>query len=66
MKDPKTVAAEHWGYIQGLLLAHRVDEEFIEMIGFHYQTAFIHGWKYGEERTESDKENMEDGAMKFD
>ena len=66
MKDPKTVAAEHWKYIQRLLLAHRVDFELIDKIAFHYQTAFVHGWKHGWEGAESDNENMEDGVMKFD
>ena len=64
MKDPKAVAAEHWGYIRTLLEIHNTNTYTIEKVGFHYRTAFIHGWKHGKEEAESDKENMEDGVMK--
>ena len=47
--EPDKLAKEHWVYIEELLRTHREKQEVIEMISFHYQTAFIHGWKHAKE-----------------
>lgn len=46
------LATEHWEYIKDLLLTHKVPLEIVNLCGFHYQTAFIHGWKHGIEYLE--------------
>lgn len=49
MNHPEILANEHWKYVKELLDAHCEDDENIERIGFHYKTAFIHGYKHGRE-----------------
>jgi hypothetical protein len=51
MKDQHEIAEEHWRYIEAVLSVHERSKEVIEMIGFHYKTAFVHGWKHGMEET---------------
>lgn len=41
-----TLATEHWNYIENLLTKHMVDADLVEIVGFHYKTAFEHGWKH--------------------
>ncbi len=43
------LANAHWSYIRGLLVAHGVIEEEVDIIGFHYKEAFKHGWKHAKE-----------------
>ena len=43
------LAKDHWGYIEDLLKAHSVDGDDICIISFHYLTAFVHGYKHGQE-----------------
>ena len=43
------LAFEHWQYIKSLLTTHKEDPETIEKIGFHYQSAFVHGYKHAKE-----------------
>jgi len=43
------LAHDHWRYISSVLDAHRINDEEINVIGHHYQTAFIHGYKHGQE-----------------
>ena len=43
------LAWNHWFYIKSLLKAHKADAEDIEIIGFHYRTAMIHGFGHGRE-----------------
>lgn len=45
----KQLACEHWAYVKQLLLTHGVSIEQVNIIGFHYKTAFIHGYKHGQE-----------------
>jgi len=50
IKTPEKMAELHWNYIKSLLVAHGFDaDDNLELIGFHYQTAFIHGFKHGVE-----------------
>jgi len=54
-KDEKT-AEDHWNYIEvltratmpaaGNTAADFTIDELIALIGFHYKSAFIHGWKH--------------------
>ena len=53
----KKTADAHWKYIKALTRATMpaagntaadfTVDELIELIGFHYKSAFIHGWKHG-------------------
>jgi hypothetical protein len=45
----EVLAASHWSYIEGLLRAHSEPEWLVQIIGHHYKTAFIHGYKHAEE-----------------
>ena len=50
-KQLAKLAKDHWEYVEELLIAHGEKNEDIELIGFHYRTAFIHGFKHGVEET---------------
>lgn len=43
------LAEAHWGYVSDLLNAHDLPARDIETIGFHYRSAFIHGYKHAVE-----------------
>lgn len=43
------LADDHWKYIEDLLLTHNPDINNLNEIGFHYRTAFAHGYKHGRE-----------------
>ena len=43
----KETALDHWEYVKSVLEAHGEDADVIEKCGFHYKTAFEHGWKHG-------------------
>ena len=45
--DEHSKAKDHWDYIAALLREHGESDAVILKIGFHYQTAFIHGYKHG-------------------
>ena len=49
MTDCKQLISEHWAYIEDMLRAHRVKDEDIGVMQFHYETAFRHGWKHAKE-----------------
>jgi PP-loop superfamily ATP-utilizing enzyme len=44
--DPKELAYAHWGYVRELLEAHEETDAVIERCGFHYVSAFLHGYKH--------------------
>jgi hypothetical protein len=48
----EALAKAHWGYVESVLLTHGLNSLFVKDIGFHYQTAFIHGYKHGVQDTE--------------
>ena len=54
MDKSKELANAHWNYIRGVLDNTPLGDKVIEVIEFHYITAFIHGYKHGVEDTESD------------
>jgi len=41
------LAEAHWKYVEAVLEAHNVHN--VDEIGFHYKSAFIHGYKHGVE-----------------
>lgn len=43
----KNLASAHWEYVSGILATHGISVEQIDMIGFHYKTAMVHGYKHG-------------------
>ncbi len=43
------LAADHWGYVDSLFAIHGVSEKEREVIGFHYKSAMVHGFKHGVE-----------------
>jgi hypothetical protein len=43
------LAEAHWKYIKSLLEAHGEDSDEVYRIGFHYKSAFIHGYKHAME-----------------
>ena len=46
---PEKLAADHWGYVDSLFAVHGVNEKAREVIGFHYKSAMVHGFKHGVE-----------------
>lgn len=46
------LAEEHWNYVKDLLGIHGEKSKIIDKIGFHYVTAFEHGYKHGVEDQE--------------
>ena len=49
MNKSTKLAKAHWGYIGKVLKIHQADEILISLIELHYTTAFIHGYKHGQE-----------------
>lgn len=47
IENAAALATAHWQYIETLLIAHGENARVIELIGFHYQSAMIHGYKHG-------------------
>lgn len=47
--DPKMgaiqLAANHWGYVEGLLLRHGVPDDEVWRIGEAYRCGFLRGWE---------------------
>ena len=46
---PVELIESHWDYISKLLQVHGEPNETIYKIGYHYKTAFAHGWKHAKE-----------------
>ena len=46
MDKAEQIAEEHWEYLKGVLENAGLLDYRIEEIGYHYKTAFIHGWKH--------------------
>lgn len=46
--EVKELVDAHWKYIGALLKAHGIVG--VELIEYHYRTAFVHGYKHGVER----------------
>jgi len=39
----------HWEYLKGVLVLAGHDGDRIDEIGYHYRSAFHHGYKHGQE-----------------
>ena len=37
---------DHWKYVEGILKASTHDEYEVDLVGYHYKTAFLHGIKH--------------------
>jgi hypothetical protein len=46
LKKAATLAEEHWSYLRGVLEMDELLPKEIARIGYHYKTAFIHGFKH--------------------
>ena len=53
--DMEKLVEAHWKYIEGMLKVHGEMEDMIKVIGYHYKTAFIHGYKHGVEEALSEE-----------
>ena len=49
MDTSEELAKEHWNYIKKLLIVHGHQTD-INIIEYHYLTAFIHGYKHGKQK----------------
>ena len=49
MSNIREMAQAHWNYVRSVLTAHGVPQSTILLIGFHYTSAFEHGYKHGNE-----------------
>lgn len=49
MDKAQELADAHWSYIEALLIQHGEDKHNIEIIGWHYRTSFVHGFKHGQQ-----------------
>lgn len=47
--EAQKLADEHWAYVEDLLIIHGESPESINKYGFHYKSAFIHGYKHAKE-----------------
>lgn len=45
-KRGKQLAEEHWAYLEQVLQVADVTNTDIDIIGFHYKTAMVHGYKH--------------------
>ncbi len=42
------LAEAHWKYVREVIESSSIiKEEFVSLIGFHYKSAMIHGYKHG-------------------
>ena len=51
---PERLAEDHWEFIKSVLANHGVVDGDIDMIEFHYITAFVHGYKHGKNLVEKE------------
>ena len=49
MDEAKKLAEAHWSYVRDVLLMHGEPANNVELIGFHYKSAMVHGFKHGVE-----------------
>ena len=54
METAEKLADQHWKYIRQVLETHGAAGDEIARIGFHYLTAFVHGYKHGMEAVAAD------------
>ena len=49
LSEAEIQAGLHWDYLRGVFLAHGIQSSLVDLCGHHYKTAFVHGWKHGQE-----------------
>lgn len=47
LKESDELVNKHWSYVEQTLKMHGEDEDIIRIVGFHYKTAMLHGYKHG-------------------
>jgi len=47
MTEADRLATAHWSYIESVLEAHGINSGLIDVVMFHYKSAFVHGYKHG-------------------
>lgn len=55
--EAERLAKAHWAYVEAVLRAHLEDDLIIDGCGFHYRTAFVHGFKHGVEWAEAQRQD---------
>lgn len=50
--DVHKLAVAHWDYVKGVLInaETNINHKLLDVIGFHYITAFKHGYKHGKDK----------------
>jgi hypothetical protein len=52
-RDPEQLAEAHWAYVEQVIRLETPEgdfsEDYINAVGFHYKSAFVHGYKHGRE-----------------
>lgn len=57
------LAEAHWNHTEGILAVHNVTAAAIAACGYHYKTAFIHGYKHAlEDIAGEQRATHEEGA----
>jgi hypothetical protein len=52
----KELAEAHFeGYIKNVLRTHGINETVLNIVSFHYKSAFVHGFKHGIEEIKESK-----------
>ena len=54
--DLDKLIKDHWDYVHDLLESHNVDPQIVTTIGYHYRSAFRHGFKHAQELYKFGKE----------
>ena len=49
LSEAEIQAGLHWDYVEKTLQTHCIDQSELDLCGHHYKTAFVHGWKHGQE-----------------
>ena len=57
-KIAKSLAEDHWRYMEEILVAYGAEKGEIRAARFHYISAFVHGYKHAIEDVEASKEDM--------
>lgn len=56
----RKLAADHWKYVHSVLCAHGVNLSVVDSCGFHYRSAFEHGYKHALEDIAAEDRPLED------
>jgi hypothetical protein len=62
--NAQELAEANWEYIESLLLVHGETPSNVGKVGFHYRTAFVHGFKHGIEAAKEKNRIREEDDLK--